>query len=169
MTVGTLGTKGTRMYFADPASASTSDPDGVVIFKVACPTAIQGLGGAGDQINITCLDSTEMEYRRGMLNPGQITVPINFIARSASHQALLDLRESGTTISWMIVFSDQLSGPTTVDSDDRLVSPGDTSVEFLGYVADLNLDIGLNEIVRGTVTLQRSGAPVWDLPTADVD
>jgi hypothetical protein len=127
-----------------------------------------GLGGAANQIDITCLDSTEMEYSRGLLNPGQVTVPINFIARSEAHQALLDLRESGDTVSWMMVLSDQASAPTSVDSDDRLVSPGDTTAEFLAYVADFTFDAPMNDIVRGSLTLQRSGAVVWDLPTADL-
>lgn len=164
MTTGTLKSQGTKLYFANPAVGSSTP----TILAVACPTGISGLGGAANQIDITCLDSTEMEYSRGLQNPGQITVPINFIARSESHQALLDLRESGTTISWMAVLSDQTGAPTTVDSEDRLVSPGSTTIEFLAYVADLNLDITINDIVRGTVTLQRSGAPVYDLPTADL-
>lgn len=159
MTTGVLETKGTRLFFA----ATDSE-----ILKVACPTGISGLGGAGDQIEKTCLDSIEREYTRGMLNPGPITVPINFIARSAAHQALITLRDSGDTISWMIVLSDQAGSPTTFDSNSRLVSPGATTAEFLGYVADINFDIGLNEIVRGTVTIQRSGAVEWTLPTADL-
>lgn len=159
MTIGTLKTQGTRLFFA------FSDSE---ILKVACPTGINGLGGAADQVENTCLDSTEREYVRGLANPGQVTVPINFIARSAAHQALLALQDSGETISWMIVLSDQTGSPSTLDSESRLVSPGATTVEFLGYVSDLNLDIGINEIVRGTVTIQRSGARVFDLPTADL-
>lgn len=168
MTTGVVQTKGTRLFFATPLAASSSDADGVVILKVACPTGIQGLGGAANQIDTTCLDSVEMEYARGMLNPGQITVPINFIPRSEAHQALVALREDGSTISWMIVFSDQSGSPSSVDSNSRLVSPGETTAEFLAYVADFNIDIATNEIVRATLTLQRSGAVEWDFPTADL-
>lgn len=168
MTQGVIETKGTRLFFATPLPASTSDADGVVILKVACPTGINGLGGAANQIDTTCLDSVEMEYARGMLNPGQISVPINFIPRSEAHQALLALREDGRSISWMIVFSDQTGSPSSVDSEDRLVSPGDTTAEFLAYVSDFQIDIATNEIVRATLTLQRSGAVNWDFPAADL-
>ncbi len=162
MTTGVIETKGTRLFFAYVGSSSE-------ILQVACPTAITGLGGAADQIDITCLSSAEREYKQGLPNPGQVTVPINFIPRSAAHQALIDLKESGDTISWMIVCSDYTgAGPTTTDSDGRLVSPGPTTVEFLGYVADFTFDIGLNEIVRASVVIQRSGEPVWDLPAADL-
>lgn len=157
MTTGTLKTQGTKLYFANEASE---------ILQVLCATGIQGLGGAADRIDKTCLTSAEREYDRGMLDPEAVSIPINFIPTSAAHQAINDLRDSGDTISWMIVFSDQSGAPASMDSDNRLVSPGSTTAEFLGYVADFNIDIATNEIVRGTLTVQRSGAVVWDFPTA---
>lgn len=159
MTVGVLETKGTRLFFAVSESA---------IHKVACATGIQGLGGTRDQVDITCLDSIEREYNAGFPNPGQITIPVNFIPRSSAHQALLTLRESGDTISWMIVLSDQVGSPTVQDSEGHLDSPGATTAEFLGYIADFNIDIATNEIVRATLVVQRSGAVAWTLPTADL-
>jgi hypothetical protein len=160
MTTGVVKTQGTRLYFA----AAASD-----ILKVACPTGANGLGGAANQIDTTCLDSEEMEKARGLLDPGQITVPINFIPSSASHQALQDLRASGETVSWMVVLSDQSAEPVNTDSNDRIVSPGPTTAEFLAYVADFSIDIATNEIVRATLTLQRSGPINWDFPSATQD
>ena len=162
MTTGTVKSQGTRMYFCLPGSTSE-------IHKVACPSAINGLGGAANQIDKTCLDSVEMEYDRGMQNPGQVSVPINFIPRSAAHQALIDLRASGDTTDWMIVLSDQAGAPADVDSDGHLVSPGSTTVRFQGYIADMTIDVPKNDIVRATLSIQRSGAPEWDLPAADLD
>lgn len=159
MTVGVVETKGTRLFFAVSESA---------IHKVACATGITGLGGARDQVDITCLDSDEREYTAGFRNPGQVTVPVNFIPRSAAHQALTTLNESGDTISWMIVLSDQAGSPTVQDSAGHLDSPGATTAEFLGYVSDFNIDIATNEIVRATLVIQRSGAVDWTYPTADL-
>lgn len=159
MTQGVIKTQDTDLYFAVAASD---------IYKVACATGVTGLGGAADQIDTTCLDSVEREYARGMLNPGQVSVPINFIPRSAAHQALVALKDSGETVSWMIVLSDQAGAPSTLDTDGRLVSPGATTVEFLAYVADFTVDVAINEIVRATLTLQRSGALVWNFPSADL-
>lgn len=158
MTEGVVRTKGTRLYFAYSATE---------ILKVDCATGITGLGGAGTQIDKTCLDSEESEYERGMKDPGEITVPINFIPQSAAHQALMDLDDSGNLISWMVVLSDQPAAPTSLDSDGRLVSPGPTTVEFMGYVANVELNInGANEIVRGTLTIQRSGPRNWTWPAS---
>lgn len=166
MTTGVIETKGTKLYFA----GRTTSPG--EILKVACPTAITGLGGPGDQKDITCLDSEEMEFRRGMKNPGQISIPINFIPQSLSHQTLLDLDESGDVVDWMIVFSDQTAAPTatsTVDGVVQLTSPGATSVRFQAYVSDLTVEIATNEYVRATLTLQRSGPKAWDMPAAIYD
>lgn len=159
MTDGVIQTKGTRLFFAK------SDSE---VLKVACATGITGLGGAADQIETTCLDSQEKEYVRGMPNPGQITVPVNFIPRSAAHQALLGLKETGESISWLIALSDSAADPSIASSDGRLESTDPTTAEFLGYLADINVDIATNEIVRATLTIQRSGAVVWNLPQADL-
>jgi hypothetical protein len=110
-----------------------------------------------------------MEKEGGMLDPTELSIPFNFIPTSAAQQALQDLRESGTKCSWMIVFSDQDGSPASVDSDARLVSPGPTTAEFLGYVADVTFDVATNEIVRGTLTVQRSGPVNWDFPSATQD
>ena len=105
---------------------------------------------------------------QGLGNPGQVSVPFNFIPRSGSHQILFDLKESAEVMPWVIGLSDG-TGTPTLDSNDDLVpqaSPARTSIYFKGYVADLNIDIATNEIVRGTLTIQRSGSPVpyWNGP-----
>ncbi len=163
MTTGVLETQNTRLYFTDAAGSPQN------IRKVACPTSIEGLGGAGGQIAITCLDSPEAEFRRGMKQPSTISVPINFIPNSASHQALMDLDESGDVVDWMVVFSDQDDAPVTLDGDNHLVSPGPTTVRFQGYVDDIAINVATNEIVRATLTIQRSGAKEWDMPAATQD
>jgi hypothetical protein len=162
MTTGTIKTKGTRLYFTN-AAGSPQD-----ILKVACATGITGLGGAADQIDKTCLDSEEREFEQGFKTPSVVTIPINFIPRSASHQALEELFDSGDTVSWMIVASDQAGAPTTLDADNRLVSPGATTREFLGYVSDFTFDVSTNDIWRGTLTVQRSGKIARVNPTADL-
>ena len=92
MTVGTVRTQGTELFFVDN-SVTTSDPD---LIKLACPTGIQGLGGAKDQIETTCLDTVgDKEFAGGLGNPGVVTVPFNLIPREYSHQNLLALKKAG--------------------------------------------------------------------------
>lgn len=159
MTEGTVKTQGTELFTVDALSSSVAS-----VLKFACPTGITGLGGAADQIEQTCLSTIgDKEYVGGLGNPGQVSVPFNFIPRNGSHQILFDLKESGDVLPWLIGLSDGTE-PPTVDSNEDLVppeSPKRTSAKFNAYVADVNIDIATNEIVRGTLTLQRSGQVEW--------
>ena len=151
MTTGTVRTQGTELYFID-----NSTTDAPVAVKLSCPTGISGLGGARDQIEDTCLDTTgDKTYQAGLGNPGQVTVPFNLIPREASHQMLFELKANGDVLKWIACLSEGTTAPT-IDSDNFFVPPaGRSSIEFDAYVADVNIDIATNEIVRGTLTLQR--------------
>lgn len=159
MTTGTIQTKGSELFFVDGLTSTTAS-----VVKMACPTGITGLGGAADQIDITCLDSIEREFVAGFANPGQITVPFNLIPSQTSHQVLFDLKEAATNFPCMICLSEGTAQPN-LDTNDNLDAPaGRTSFGFMAYIADVNLDLATNEIVRGTLVLQRSGAvtPYWN-------
>jgi hypothetical protein len=166
MTVGTVKTQGTELFLIANPGITTTDPE---IIKFACPTGISGLGGPADQIEDTCLDATdEKTYVRGLGNPGQVTVPFNLIPRDASHQAAVfgTLQTGGEVLSWMVALSEAGTDPT-LDTDGAFVAPADRStLAFSAYIADVNIDVSTNEIVRGTLTLQRSGAvtPSWYTP-----
>jgi hypothetical protein len=155
-----LKTQGTELFFVDDLTSSVP-----AIVKLVCPTGVSGLGGAADQIESTCLgDLVDKAFVRGLGNPGQVSVPFNLDPQAASHQLLFDLKDAGTTISWLAALSDGTAAPTQVDSNDVIVPPATrTSFGFLAYVSDVNIDIATNEIVRGTLTLQRSGVvtPTW--------
>jgi hypothetical protein len=164
MTDGVIKTQGTELFTVDTLSSSVAS-----VLKFECPTGITGLGGAADQIESTCLSTVgDKEYEGGLGNPGQVSVPFNFIPRSGSHQILFDLKESREVIPWLIGLSDGVA-PPTLGANDALVAPASptrTSIGFSGYVSDLNIDIATNEIVRGTLTIQRSGSvtPYWNGP-----
>jgi hypothetical protein len=154
MTTGTVRTQGSELFFIETESAS--DP---AITKLICPTGINGLGGAKDQIETTCLDTTgDKEYAAGLGNPGQVSVPFNFIPRDTSHQILFALKDKGTVMKWLACLSESTTDPT-MDTDFVFVVPTDrTSFAFDAYISDVNIDIATNEIVKGTLTLQRSGS-----------
>ena len=157
MTIGVLKTQGTELFFIDTLSSAIG-----AIVKLGCPTGITGLGGAADQIEVTCLDTTDdKEYRRGLGNPGQVSVPFNFIPSDSSHQVLFDLKNAGTVTEWLIGFSDATTDPTLDTNDDFVVPASRTCAQFTAYIADVNIDVATNEIVRGTLTLQRSGVVDW--------
>lgn len=156
MTLGVVKTQGTELFFIDSTSSSVA-----AIVKLACPTGIQGLGGAADQIEDTCLDNTtDKTYQRGLGNPGQLTVPFNFVPRDISHQLLFDLKDRGDVLKWLACLSESATDPT-LDTNELFDAPADrTSFAFDGYISDVTIDIATNEIVRGTLVVQRSGTVV---------
>jgi hypothetical protein len=155
MTTGTVQTQGTELFVIDDSNTVT-EPE---IVKITCPTGITGLGGARDQIEDTCLDTTgDKTFKAGLGNPGQVSVPFNLIPRDGSHKSLFAWKESGTVMKWLACLSESATDPT-VDTDGEFVKPADrTTIEFEAFVSDVNIDIATNEIVRGTLTLQRSGS-----------
>lgn len=149
-----LKTQGTHLYFVKPGT-----PTGTAV-KVTCPTGISGLGGAADQIDTTCLDDTDdRQYVRGLGNPGQVTVPFVLKAGDASHADLIALKAAGTSVEWMVCMSDATTAPTvTASSNSFAALTTRSNIEFTGYVADITIDAAGNEVVRGTMTIQRAGA-----------
>lgn len=146
-----IKTQGTNLFFIDSAAVVT----------MQCPTGITGLGGTRDQIETTCLNATDdKSYVSGLGNPGQVSVPFVFDPQAASHQALIDLHDSGDVTSWAIGFSDGTATPTIVSGEFAFASTR-TYAEFNAFVADINIDVATNEVVRGTLTLQRSGTVAW--------
>jgi hypothetical protein len=150
-------TQGTHLYLVDRSGTPA-------LVKLAAPTGVNGLGGAADQIETTDLDATEDKtYVRGLGNPGQVSVPFNLKPTEASQQLLFDLKASGELVDWIACLSESTTAPT-LDSSSNIQAPADrTCFEFQAYVADVNIDAATNEIVRGTLTLQRSGVvtPHW--------
>ena len=146
-----IKTQGTNLYFIDSAAVVT----------MGCPTGITGLGGTRDQIEVTCLNATDdKSYVSGLGNPGQISVPFVFTPTDASHQTLLDLHDTGEITEWAIGLSDGTAAPTIV-SGALAFSTSRTYAAFDAFVADIAIDIATNEVVRGTLTLQRSGSVAW--------
>lgn len=148
-----IKSQGTSLYFVDQTSSSPS------VITMSCPTGISGMGGARDQIDDTCLGETiDKTFVAGLGNPGQVSVPFILDPADTSHQDLFDLKDSGVTLEWLVGLSDGTTTPT-LDSNDAFVAPSSrSSIIFNGYVSDVNIDVSGNDVVRGTLIIQRSGA-----------
>lgn len=145
-----IKTQGTNLYFIDSAAVKT----------MTCPTGITGLGGTRDQIETTCLNATDdKSYVSGLGNPGQVSVPFVF-ENVADHKLLLALHDSGEVTDWMIGLSDGSTVPTIV-SGQLTMATTRSAASFDAFVADINVDFATNEVVRGTMTLQRTGSVAW--------
>lgn len=150
-------TQGTELFFINTLATAAT------VVKFTCPTGISGLGGKADQIDTTCLDDTEKTFERGLGNPGEVSVPFNLHVDNEGHQFLFDLLNDGRTLDWLICLSDGDDAPTVGSAETFIVPTDRTSFEFRAYIADLNIDAAGNNIVKGTLSLQRSGVvtPHW--------
>jgi hypothetical protein len=160
---GELKTQGTHLFISD-ATIDTSDPD---LIKFACPTSITGLGGPADQINITCLDETvDNQFAKGLGNPGTVNVPFVFKPQEFSHQRLFAWKDGGETKHFAICASDGTED-ATIDSEGNITGPVTRSTWlFDGYVSDIGIEFSGNDVVRGTLTIQRSGRVTFIAATA---
>ena len=146
-----IKTQGTNLFFVSSAAVKT----------LTCPTGITGLGGARDQIETTCLENTDDKtYLAGLGNPGQVSVPFVFDPSAADQKLLYALHDSGEIINWLVGFSDGTAVPTIVSGVLTMASTR-SAAQFSAFVSDVNIDVATNEIVRGTLTLQRSGNVAW--------
>lgn len=153
-----LLTQGTRLFFA------AGEP--LALNMMTCPTGITGLGSAIDQIDTTCLgNKMDRTYAAGLGSPAQVSVPFIFKPEAIDQRLLLDSKETRVELEWMIAFSDTTTDPTLTAGDIVFPSTG-TSASFRGYIADINFDVASNEVVRGTMTIQRSGNVDWNFTGA---
>jgi hypothetical protein len=147
-------TQGTNLYFVDTTTSSVDE-----VRKLTCPTSIPGIGGGTkDRIPTDCLDNVSgfHTYIGGLADSAEMTVPFILYKGDLSHQALLALRRSNQTVGWYVGLSDDTADPT-IDSDGDLVSDAArTGFSFRGYIANLTFDAEGNEVVRGSVTIQRT-------------
>lgn len=64
------------------------------------------------KIDVTCLDAESKQYERGMRDPGEGSVEINFDDENVSHETLLEIAESGKTLTWYLGSGHSKDAPT---------------------------------------------------------
>lgn len=147
----TFETKGTHLYFVNDA--------GDAVLRLTCPTGITGIsGGTKDKIDVTCLDNVTAfrQYVGGFADPSEVSVPFVLYDGDASQAELITLQASGAVVGWLVGLSDATTAPTL--ASDGLEPPSDrTTFNFQGYVSNLTFDAAVNEVVRGSLTIQPSG------------
>lgn len=142
-------TKGTNVYFVLAG----------VVTKLTCPTGVTGIGGGTkDKIDTTCLDETSAFRTNigGFADPAEIAIPFILYDGDAGHIGLMTLQQSGAVVGWYVGLSDSPEAPT-IASDGLESHAGRTGWNFEGYVSNLTFDAAVNEVVRGSLTVQPSG------------
>lgn len=151
-------TQGTELYVEDPEDGS--------IIKIVCPTTIDGISGARNQIDDSCLEDIAASSMPGRVQPGTMTLGLNVDLSEPSHVRLHELFRSGEKFNFAIGWGDFTGGvtpgpvPTGIDSAGEFILPTTRSWIYANaYVSDYPFAFAADDIVRSTVTFQLSGFP----------
>lgn len=149
-------TQGTNLYVIDPEDCS--------VITVGCPTSIDGIDTAIDQIETTCLDSSARTYEAGLATPGTATFGINVDPKDPSHIRLHQLKLAGVTLQWAIGWSEAPDvAPTAEENSDGecvfVTNPARSWLLFEGFMNSFPFSFAQNSVVASTVGIQVSGEP----------
>ena len=152
----TVKTQGTQIWFV-----STLGTDRLLVLLNAA-TAISGLGGPAGQIDTTDLSAlVDKTFVRGLGVPASVSVPFNLNPGDVSQADLFLLKTQGNVLTWLIGLSESADTPT-LHPDLTFTMPATRSwIEFTGYISDVTIDIATDQIVKGTLAVQRSGAVTY--------
>lgn len=156
-------TQGTQLFILDRTSSDAPE-----VVTVQCAISIDGIGGAREQIEVTCLEDIARAYEAGLITPGTMTVTIQADSRNDSHIRLHELYVSGDKFDAAIGWGNGGAAPT-IDSDEEFDFPDtrDYISMYDTYVSDFPFNFELNAVVTSAITFQLSGLPTW-FPKAGV-
>ena len=150
MTSVVMKSQGTELYYASAPTVAT---------KIAqIDTAPDPLGGQHTEIDITTLDSTEMESVSGLANPTDKQFVMLWNSLDASHVALLGLKTTGALTPWALGLSDGTVLPTVLTSAFVQTAVARSFIYFSAFVKDVVIKADKNSVLKATVTLRVSGA-----------
>lgn len=147
-------TQGTELFVLD----ETVSPS--VVVEIGCPTNYNPGGSTRDQIDTTCLGDTERTYESGLGTPAQETIELVFDPDDDSHRLLEAMQASGEKAQFYAGLSDGTNAPTA-SGGSLVAATSRTGFVFEASVAGVSYAIPTNDVVRATVTLQRSGPRAW--------
>lgn len=161
-------TQGTDAWVVDE---SATTPGEFELVKIVGALNFKPGTDSKERIEITPLDE---EYSKkymaggGLSDTGQSTFDLNADPEEASHGRLYDLEISGKERTFIVGWAGKDKGKAksivpTVDAATGAVTlpPGRSWNKFTGYVDSFPMDLDANNVVKTTVTVQRSTKVEW--------
>ena len=109
-------------------------------------TGFSGPGGSASIIDVSHLGSTRREKRMGLPDEGQLTLELSLVPGNAGQVALRNDRASRTQREVVLTLTDA----------------GDTTLTFQAYCTQFSIQGGTDAKVAASVSLEITGAVVWD-------
>lgn len=131
--------KGTQLQREDTPGSGT-------FTTVAEVRSIEGPGNDADEIEVSNMDSGDYkEFKRGLIDAGQIQFAANWFFH-ATHSQILTDQAAGTVSTWRIRWAS--------------MSPVKTAT-FSAFVKTASFSNNPNDVVQANVTLRVSGAVTY--------
>lgn len=86
------------------------------------------------KIDITCLEAEDKEYERGMRDPGEGSIEINYDDTNTSHDTLLEIAESGEKLIWYIGSGHSKDAPTLAVGGEVTLPTTRSWNQFKAYI-----------------------------------
>lgn len=132
--------------------------DEVVRFK--CLKKIGYGQDSFSKIDITCLDAESKQYERGIRDPGEGSIELNYDDTNTSHDRLLEIAESGEKLKWYIGSGHSEVEPTLAVGVVTL-PPSRSWNEFTAYInPTAPNDVEIDAVESYTFTLVRVSSVV---------
>jgi hypothetical protein len=112
--------------------------------------SFSGPGGTAAVIDATTLGSDGKEKVMGLQDEGTLSLEMNFVPGDTGQQALLSDRSLQQVKNFKITFSNSANSTAT----------------FGAYVTGFTVAGGVDALTTATVTLEITGAVVWDMDPA---
>lgn len=107
------------------------------IIRFVCPKNFKFGQDSFGKIDVTCLDADSKQYLRGIRDPGEAGIGINYDDEEEGHNELLAVAESGEVVTWHVGSSHSKSPPTIDSTTKKAKLPEDrTWWTFQGYMND---------------------------------
>lgn len=106
------------------------------VVKFICMKKIGFGQDSFSKLDVTCLESDIREYERGIRDPGEGAIAIDYNDTNTSHDKLAEIADSGEKLEWFVGTGESTSAPT-YDATTGIDLPDDrTWLTFKGYLND---------------------------------
>lgn len=136
MATSAIKSQGTKFYIGD--SEYTNSPTNYI--QVGEIQTVSGPSGQATVIDATHLDSDAKEKLMGLPDEGQVTIGGNYVDTDSGQDAMLEARAAQEKRDFKIVLSNG------------------AQFLFQGFVLSFNIDLGVDDKVSFSSTIEISGA-----------
>lgn len=127
------------------------------VVRFVCPQNFKFGQDSFGKIEVTCLDAESKQYVRGLRDPGEAGIGINYDDENTSHDDLIALAESGGIVDWYVGTNHSKEPPTYEVAAGISLPKTRTWFSFKGYMNDTApSDIEVDSVIKYDFTIVRT-------------